>query len=117
MAELLQADRLGGGRVRKVNREDDKIVVSTTTDVEPLVEANKRAYNDAPERFGDGTFHKVASFPADVLEAAARNAGLSWREFMDRRSDAACKAWELLLNARELRSFRTRPGYVRVKQR
>lgn len=117
MADLLKAEKLHDGRQRKFYREDDKLVVTTQTDVSKLVERNKRAYNDAPTGFGKGAMHHVAELPKDVLEKACREAGCSWAEFMGVKSDRARKAWNLLLNDRDTRAFRTRPGRVEVKQR
>lgn len=115
MADLLNTEKLGGGRERKLYREDDKLVVTTKTDASKLVEQNKRAYNAAPERFGSGTFHKVADFTADVLEKTARENGIPWIEFINVSSDRAAAAWTRLLNDRDQRAFRTRPGYVEMK--
>lgn len=117
MAELLKSESMGGGRVRRFYREDDKIGVKTETDAQALVDQNRRSYNDAPERFGDGLMHKVAEFTADVLEDTARKAGIPWAEFMNVSSDRAAAAWAVLLNDRDQRAFRTRPGYVDVKQK
>lgn len=117
MAELLKSEKLHDGRVRRFYREDEKLVVTSVVDAEPLLEAAKRQFNDAPERYTSEVMNKVAEFPGVVLEAAARAAGLTWREFMDRRSDRAVKAWNRLLNDPEMRAFRTRPGRVVMKQR
>jgi hypothetical protein len=118
MAEHLKSECLGGGRVRSFHREDDKVVVSTSTDVESLVEANKRQYNDAPERFGDGTFHRVADIPHDEIENLWRRSGLSFQEFMNpSTSPEAAGVWSRFLNDRDKRAFRTRPGNVVVKAR
>lgn len=115
MADLLKAENIGGGRTRKLFRDGDNLVVTTKTDASALVARNRRAYNDAPERFGDGLMHKVADFNADVLEATARKAGIPWAEFINVSSDRAAAAWAVLLNDRDTRAFRTRPGYVAVK--
>ena len=119
MADLLKAERIGGGRERRIYRENEKLVVATTTDASKLVSQNKRQYNDAPERFGTHErLHKVADFTPDVVEAAYRaSACKTWQEFMQVKSPEARKAWNLLLNSRDLRAFRTRPGRVEVKQR
>ena len=116
MAELLKSEHIGGGRVRSMHREDGQIVISTRTDAEPLVEANKRSYADAPERFGSGAMHRIADIPADEVENLWRRSGLSFQEFMSPgRSPEAAAVWSRFLNDREKRAFRTRPGYVEIK--
>jgi len=119
MADLLKAERIGGGRERRIYREDDKLVVTTRTDASKLVAQNKRQYNDAPERFGNKErLHKIADFTPDVVEAAYRaSACKTWQEFMQVKSPEAKAAWNILLNSRDLRAFRTRPGRVDVKQK
>jgi len=115
MGHLLHKEQLDGGRTRTVHRDGKDLVVKTQTDAQALVDSNRRAYADAPERFGKGSFHKVASFNADVLEATARSNGIPWQEFINCNSDRAAAAWAKLLNDRDTRAFRTRPGYVDVK--
>jgi hypothetical protein len=93
----------------------DRITVETVQDVEPILKANTAEYNSAPDKFGKGDMHKVASIPAVVLEDACRIHNISFAELMDQKTDKSKRIWNDLLNGREFRKFRTRPGYVKVK--
>ena len=115
MADLLKAERLADGRERRFHRDGKDIVVSTKTDVQPLVDANKRSFNDAPERFGSGAFHKVAEIDANTIENLARSSGCSFGELIRCDTDKAAAAWTRFLNDRDNRAFRTRPGRVVMK--
>lgn len=119
MKKLMGVEKVDGRTERtwKHFNADGKPVftIQTTEDVEPLIDSNKRAYNDAPERFGKGDFHKVASIPVTVIEATCRNKQIPYREFISGKTDRAIKAWNELLNSPDLRYFRTRPGQVTVK--
>jgi len=55
--------------------------VETIQDVEPILEANKRAFNDARE-FKSEIFNKKASIPMVVLEKWLQEQGITYREFM-----------------------------------
>lgn len=90
----------------------EKITVETVQDVEPILDRNKAEYNDAPQKFGKGSFHKVATIPATVIEEVCRIKQISFRELMQNKSDRAKHIWSHLLNAREFQAFRTRPGRV-----
>jgi hypothetical protein len=105
-----------GGRTEKWYREPDgKITVYTVQDAEPILDANKRAYNEAPSTFGKGAFHKVASIPVTVIEEACRIHQMKLAELVAAKTDKAQRVWNELLNARDLRYFRTRPGRVDLK--
>lgn len=95
---------------------DGKLTCKTTQAVEPVLEYCKSSYNDAPTRF-PGDMNKVASFPPVLIEHIINTRGISFRELMDAKSDFARSIWNELLNSREFRYFRTRPGLVDVKQR
>lgn len=114
MAELLYSEDLLG-RDRKFWREDGNIHVTTQADVQPLVDANRRAYNDAPEKFGSGTFHEVARIDANTIENLARQNGLKFGELINVSSPEAAAVWSRFLNDRDTRAFRTRPGRVVMK--
>ena len=90
----------------------DRITIQTVEDVAPILDRNKQEFNAAPQKFGNGTFHKVASIPATVIEEVCRIKKISFRELMTNKSDLAKYIWNHLLNDSELRSFRTRPGRV-----
>lgn len=98
---------------------DDRITVETVEDVEPVLDANKRAFNEAPKSW-KGDMHKVASIPSVVITELCRIHAERWgcsrsqvfRELMGNKTDRAQKVWRYLLNAPEFRHFRTRPGAV-----
>lgn len=117
MSRLLKKEDMGGGRTRSFFREGKDIIVQTSTDAQKLVDQNRRSYADAPKTFGKGDFHKVAEFTADVLEATAKAHGIPWGEFINNTSDRSGAAWAKLLNDRDTRAFRTRPGYVDGKKK
>lgn len=100
-----------GGRIEKTFLDNGKFVITTTQDAEPILEANKRSYNDAISNW-KGDFHHVASIPATIIEDTCRVKEIPYREMMQGKTDRAQKAWRELLNAREFRYFRTRPGKV-----
>lgn len=119
MKRLLGTDDIGGRVERYWQHQSDNgtaITVETVQDVEPILDGAKREYADAPSRFGPGTFHKVATIPFTVAEELCRQRGLPMREFMQNNTDKARAVWNELLNARELRSFRTRPGRIDMRQ-
>lgn len=116
--KLLGVERIGGRIVRDWLHTDgagkDVITTETVQDVEPILERNKRKYNDAPQRFGSGAFHEVADIPATVIEKEIREQNISLRELVQCKTDKAQAIWRKLLNDRDLRGFRTRPGRVDV---
>ena len=54
--------------------------IETVQDVEPILEANKRAFNDARE-FKSEVFNKKASIPMVVLMKWLADKGITYREF------------------------------------
>lgn len=87
------------GITRTFHADGDDFVIQTTQETEDIVEANKRAFNDAPDRWGE--FTRVASIPMSVYF------DLKKKGIAD--DDAAMRRW---LNDSENRFFRTRPGVV-----
>jgi hypothetical protein len=125
MKKLLGVER-NNGRVERTWSHYDadgkaSITVETVQDVAPILDANKRQYNDAPSKWGD--FAKVASIPTVVIENTAKGCAALWgisvreaySEIVASKTDRARQVWRELLNSREFRYFRTRPGYVPVK--
>lgn len=120
--KLLSTENIGGRIERWYRDADGKVVVETIQDAEPILDANKREYNNAPSDFRKGSFHKMASIPAAVIDKVC-NEGLpeagidkiSFRELVAAKTDKAQRIWKYLLNAREFRSFRTRPGRMDLK--
>lgn len=88
--------------------DDGAFAIETIQDVEPILEANKRAFNEftsGRDGWGDGATldHKshVARIPA-VIHADLRRKGII-------QDQARLKAW---LNDPDNAVFRTRPGNV-----
>lgn len=75
----------------------DEFLIQTQQDTTDIVEANKAAYNDAPDRWGD--FTRVASIPISLYF------DLKKKGIVD--DDKAMKRW---LEDPSNRFFRTRPG-------
>lgn len=120
MKRLLSRENVGGREERWWKHFDGNgnpvTTVETVQDAAPIIARNKRAFNDAPSRYGKGDFHKVADIPVTVIEATARLKEIPFKEFMQCRTDRAQRAWKELLNSRDMRAFRTRPGRVDVKR-
>jgi len=117
--KLLDTERLGPITHRTYLHQGDdgrdRFTVTTTQDVDSIIAANRREYNDAPSRFGSGSgFHRVARIPVTVIEEACRVYQIKYRELILGKTDKAKRVWRTLLNAPELRAFRTRPGRVDV---
>lgn len=86
--------------------ETDAVTLHTQVDVQPILDANKRASNDETMRPRAGnTFRRVASVPLDLLFAWRkewRDRGMTWEE---RQADLAKR-----LNDSDLRYLRTDGG-------
>lgn len=119
MKKLLDVEVVPGG-VQKAwlhtggdNR--DKLTFETVVDVEPILKANAEEFNSAPTTF-KGDMHKVAEIPQIVLEDMARKHGIPFGELLLGRSDKAKHIMHELLNGREFRAFRTKPGFLDVNR-
>jgi hypothetical protein len=88
---------LGIKRTFHGSEDGNTFVIQTEQDTTGIVEANKAAYNDAPERWGDMT--RVASIPLS-LYFDLKKKGIT-------DDPVAMKRW---LNDPDQRFFRTRPG-------
>lgn len=82
-----------------------RLTIERVQDVEPILEANKRAFNDAEKRFKSETLNHVARVPLVVLEKWAREKGISYSELL-----ANDKLMARFLNDPDNRHFRTKPG-------
>jgi len=60
---------------------DDKLVIEQVQDVEPILEANKRAISEN-EGFKSEVFNKVASIPETLALKWCREKGISYQEFL-----------------------------------
>jgi hypothetical protein len=79
--------------------DKDEAIIQKEQDVTSIIEANKREYNDAPERWGEWT--KVGSIPLSVYYELERKGIL--------KDQVALAKW---LNDPDNRAFRTRPGTI-----
>ena len=97
MKRLFSQDPVTG--ITKYWHVNDKgeYVVETQQDVSAIAEANKRQYNDTPDRYRD--VNKVASIPLSVYYELKRK-GIA-------DDPKALRKW---LNDRDNRVFRTRAG-------
>lgn len=101
MARVFDQDRAAGiTRYWHYNDELDEYTIETVQDVQPIVDANKRAYN-AEDKHYKGELHRVASLPLSVFF------DLKKRGILD--DQKAMKKW---LNDPDNRYFRTKPGRV-----
>lgn len=127
MKKLLHAENNGGKIERWWEHYDNDgktlLTVESVQDATPIIEANKREFNSAHGRHGD--MSKVATIPALVVESTAKGCAQMWgtttaaayREIAEGKTDRAAQVWRELLNAREFRHFRTRPGFVDVRKK
>lgn len=87
--------------------EDDKLIIKRVQDVEPILEANKRAFNEHSTKgnlFG-GTFHHVAEIPVIVIE--------QWKkEGIDFYNKEHWPKVMAKLNDPDYRYLRTMPGRI-----
>jgi len=98
---IIADDSNYNGIVTSFHYDDDKdeAIIQKEQDVTSIVEANKREYNDAPERWGEWT--KVGSIPLSVYYELERKGIL--------KDQVALAKW---LNDPDNRAFRTRPGTI-----
>ena len=98
MSKLFSHDPILG-ITRKFHWDDttDEFLIETIQETEDIVEANKAAYNDAPDRWGEWT--RVASIPLSIYY------DLKKKGIAD--DEVALKKW---LNDPSNRFFRTRGG-------
>jgi hypothetical protein len=119
--KLVDAEAIPGG-VHKTwlhtgDDGKDRITVETIVDVEPLLKRNAEEFASASTSFHGSEMHKVASIPAIVLEQACRLHNIPFRELMAAKTEKARGVWNDLLNGRDFRAFRTKPGRVSVDVR
>ena len=82
------------------------IVIQSSTDIAPILEANKARYNQTDERARWGNGQLVADIPFTVIDDLNRQGILRGFAVLDQKR---MKAW---LNNPDNRYFRTRPGKV-----
>jgi hypothetical protein len=127
MKKLIHAENNGGKIERWWEHYDNSgnklLTVESLQDATEIIEANKREYNASHGRHGD--LSKVATIPALVIENTAKGCAGVWntstaaayREIVEGKTDRAAMVWRELLNAREFRHFRTRPGFVDARKK
>lgn len=85
----------------------DTLTIQRTEDVSSVLEANKRAFNDAESRHKSETFNHVARIPTSAIEQWCKQKGVKYQEFFHDE-----KLLKLFLNDPDNRLFRTRPGRI-----
>jgi len=88
------------------DESEDKLHIQRVQDVQRILEANKRAYNDAGS-FKSEVFNKKAEIPLVVLLQWLQGKGISYQEFMN--SD---KLLRQFLNDPDHKFCLTRPGKI-----
>lgn len=88
------------------DESEDKLHIERVQDVQPILEANKKAYND-PSSFKSEVFNKKAEIPLVVLLKWLDERGITYQEFMN--SDSLLRRF---LNDPDNRFCLTRPGKV-----
>jgi len=91
----------------------DRITIETIEDVEPVIEANKRAYNEGVREV-PGLGRRVARIPRTVIEELCRINKIKFRDLMDPKNPHGQKIMNEFLNDPGTRYFRTAPGRVDV---
>lgn len=100
MRKTLDFDPVTGiSHVFNYDEVTDEATITAEQDVSAVIEQNKRAYNDAPDRHGE--WSRVAQIPMVVYMDLKKQGILD--------DQAAMKKW---LNDPDNRFFRTRPGTV-----
>jgi hypothetical protein len=85
----------------------DTLRVQRVEDVTPVIEANKRAFNEASRTHKDEVFNHKASVPMSAIEQYCQTHGIKWADFW-----ADTNKQKQFLNDPENRFFLTRPGKV-----
>ncbi len=119
MAKLISQERVGN-RIERYwlhSGDDgkDRITIETVEDVEPVLEANKKLYNEKP--VDDPVLgRKVASIPGTVLEELCRIHKIKFRDLMNSKNPRGQKILNEFLNDPAMRFFRTAPGRVDMRR-
>ena len=86
---------------------EDKLIIETLQDVEPILNANKRQYDVDNRRFKSETLNHVARIPLVVIEKWCREKGMSYETFM-----ADTEMLKRFLNDPDNKFLRTKPGKI-----
>ena len=90
-----------------IDEADDKFTINTVQDAEPIVEANKRKYNDYGDKLSvgkRGEWHHAASIPFNI-----------WEQWMKDTNGAIEKDYRLLaryLNDPDNKYFKVAPTNI-----
>lgn len=69
--------------IDKFHIEDEKLIIETVQDVEPILEANKRAQLENTGRFKSETFNHKARIPNVIWQKWCNDNGITYHEFMN----------------------------------
>ena len=104
MRRLFEKDPLTGiTRYWRHNPLDDTAYLETEQDVTAIMEANKRAFNDAENNWR-GDMHRVATLPISLITT------LQEQGIIDPKNDPKGVRFNKWLNLPENRVWRTKPG-------
>ena len=101
MGQILSAD---GGVLTTYHEEDGKTIVKRETDLTPLLEANKRQYNDVSRSGRMGDFVHVGRVDSVILDKWSKEDGINY--LSPENKGMLLKK----LEQRENRLFKTHPG-------
>jgi hypothetical protein len=88
----------------KWDEPEERLVIQRVQDVEPILEANKRAFDVDDKRFKSEAMNHVARIPMVVIEKVKAETGV------DLLNDE--KALRAFLNDPDNRFLRTKPGKI-----
>lgn len=89
------------------DEKEGKAHIETVQDVEPILEANKRAFNDSARCFKHETFNHCARIPLVVAQKWCNEKGIPFQEFMSNP-----KVLRRFLNDPDNSLCKTRPGKI-----
>lgn len=84
----------------------DSLTIERTEDITPVLDANKRQYNQSDSHFNE-TFNHVAKIPTIAIEKWCKLKGVTYYEFMNND-----KLTREFLNDPDNKFFRTKPGRI-----
>jgi len=64
------------------DESEDRLIIEQVQDVQPILEANKRALNESEGKFHSEVFNKVASIPETLALKWCREKGITYQEFL-----------------------------------
>jgi hypothetical protein len=117
MARLMGSEVVNGVLEKHFMHEEGgekKLTIQRVQDSEPILMANREQFNSASSSYGKSDLQKVASIPIVVLENICTARGIKFPELMACKTDRAKSIWNEILNGRDFRAFRTKPGVVKV---